>query len=193
MNPTMMMMAMANQKKRSVPTDRITNRPTKAQVAWIKAIEDDSTKEVIHVSEGSPVSLSVEVLDHALSLSFNGPVLVTVVLDLLANEKTVEIHKTGVQSRRLILWADHGGREQTNIWHPFNPSSPVMWDGTPGHYYNESARETNAQTKAMLAHTEVVARALFCSATNGGSPGYRGSKLTASSCSEAKKKFKITA
>ena len=80
MNP-MMMMAMASQKKRPAPTDRITNRPTKAQVAWIKAIEDDSTKEVIHVSEGSPVSLSVEVLDHSLSLSFNGPVLVTVVLD----------------------------------------------------------------------------------------------------------------
>jgi len=191
MNPTMMMMAMANQKKRSVPTDRITNRPTKAQVAWIKAIEDDSTKEVIHVSEGSPVSLSVEVLDHALSLSFNGPVLVTVVLDLLANEKTVEIHKTGVQGRRLILWADHGGREQTNIWHPFNPSSPVYWDGTAGHYYN--CVQDNDSGKSLIAHNELIARSLFCSATNGRSPGYRGSKLTASSCSEAKKKFKITA
>ena len=192
MNP-MMMMAMASQKKRPAPTDRITNRPTKAQVAWIKAIEDDSTKEVIHVSEGSPVSLSVEVLDHSLSLSFNGPVLVTVVLDLLANEKSIEVQKTGVQHRRLISWQNHGSREQTNIWHPYNPSSPVYWDGTPGHYYNESARETHAQTKAMLAHTEVIARALFCSATNGGSPGYRGSKLTATSFSEAEKKFKISA
>lgn len=192
MNP-MMMMAMASQKRKAAPTDRITNRPTKAQVAWIKAIEDDSTKEVIHVSEGSPVSLSVEVLDHALSLSFNGPVLVTVVLDLLANEKTVEIQKTGVQGRRLISWQDHGGREQTNIWHPFNPSSPVMWDGTAGHYYNDSARETNATAKAMLSHNEVIARALFCSTSSNGSAGYRGSKLTAASFSEAKKKFKINA
>lgn len=192
MNP-MMMMAMASQKKRPAPTDRITNRPTKAQVAWIKAIEDDSTKEVIHVSEGSPVSLSVEVLDHSLSLSFNGPVLVTVVLDLLANEKTVEIQKTGVQGRRLISWQDHGGREQTNIWHPTNPSSPVMWDGTAGHYYNESARETNAQIQAMIAHNEVIARALFCSTSSSGAAGYRGSKLTAASFSEAKKKFKVNA
>ena len=192
MNP-MMMMAMASQKRKAAPTDRITNRPTKAQVAWIKAIEDDSTKEVIHVSEGSPVSLSVEVLDHALSLSFNGPVLVTVVLDLLANEKTVEIQKTGVQGRRLILWQNHGGREQTNIWHPYNPSSPVYWDGTAGHYYNESARETNATAKAMLSHNEVIARALFCSTSSNGSAGYRGSKLTAASFSEAKKKFKINA
>ncbi len=190
MNP-MMMMAMASQKKRPAPTDRITNRPTKAQVAWIKAIEDDSTKEVIHVSEGSPVSLSVEVLDHSLSLAFNGPVLVTVVLDLLANEKSVEIQKTGVQSRRLILWQDHGTREQTNIWHPYNPSSPVYWDGTAGHYYN--CVEANDKAKAMITHAEVVARALFCSAPGGVSPGYRGSKLTAASCSEARKTFKIPA
>ena len=187
----MMMMAMASQKKRSAPTDRITNRPTKAQVAWIKAIEDDTTKEVINVSEGSPVSLAVEVLDHSLSLSFNGPVLVTVVLDLLANEKSVEIQKTGVQSRRLISWQDHGGREQTNIWHPFNPSSPVYWDGTAGHYYNSV--EANDRSKGMIAFNELVARALFCSTSTGGSPGYRGSKLTAASFSEAKKKFKINA
>lgn len=193
MNP-MIMMAMASQKKRSAPTDRITNRPTKAQVAWIKAIEDDSTKEVIHVSEGCPVSLSVDVLDHALSLSFNGPVLVTVSLDLLANEKSVEIQKTGVQSRRLISWQNHGTREQTNIWHPYNPSSPVMWDGTAGHYYNcAESRENNATTKAMLAHNEVIARALFCSTSTGSSAGYRGSQLTASSFGEAKKKFKINA
>lgn len=189
----MMMMAMASQKKRSAPTDRITNRPTKAQVAWIKAIEDDSTKEVIHVSEGCPVSLTVDVLDHALSLSFNGPVLVTVSLDLLANEKSVEIRKTGVQGRRLISWQDHGTREQTNIWHPYDPSSPVMWDGTAGHYYNDSARETNATTKAMLSHNEVIARALFCSTPTGSSAGYRGSKLTASSFGEAKDKFKVNA
>jgi hypothetical protein len=190
MNP-MMMMAMASQKRKAAPTDRITNRPTKAQVAWIKAIEDDSTKEVIHVSEGSPVTLSVEILDHALSLAFNGPVLVTVNLDLLANEKSVHIQKTGVQGRRLILWENHGNREQTNIWHPYNPSSPVYWDGTPGHYYNSV--QANDSGKSLIAHTELIARALFCSATNGGSPGYRGSKLNASSCGEAKKKFKITA
>lgn len=187
----MMMMAMASQKRKAAPTDRITNRPTKAQVAWIKAIEDDSTKEVIHVSEGSPVTLSVEVLDHSLSLAFDGPVLVTVNLDLLANEKSVEIRKTGVVSNRLISWQDHGDREQTNIWHPYNSSSPVYWDGTPGHYYN--CVEANDRTKAMIAKTEVIARALFCSATTGGSPGYRGSQLTAASCSEARKKFKITA
>jgi hypothetical protein len=190
MNP-MMMMAMASQKKRPAPTDRITNRPTKAQVAWIKAIEDDSTKEVIHVSEGSPVTLCVDILDHSLSLSFDGPVLVTVALDLLANEKHVEIRKTGVQSRRLISWEDHGTREQTNIWHPYNCSSPVYWDGTPGHYYN--CVEAKDRAKEMITHTEVIARALFCSATTGGSPGYRGSKLTAASCSEARKKFKIPA
>ena len=190
MNP-MMMMAMASQKKRSAPTDRISHRPTKAQVAWIKAIEDDTTKEVINVSEGSPVSLSVEVLDHSLSLAFNGPVVVTVNLDLLANEKSVEIYKTGVQSRRLISWQDHGDREQTNIWHPFNPSSPVYWDGTAGHYYN--CVDANDRAKGMIVHNEVIARALFCSASTGGSPGYRGSKLTAASCSEARKTFKIPA
>lgn len=193
MNP-MMMMAMASQKRKAAPTDRITNRPTKAQVAWIKAIEDDTTKEVIHVSEGSPVSLSVEVLDHSLSLAFNGPVLVTVVLDLLANEKSVEVQKTGVQGRRLISWQNHGSREQTNIWHPYNPSSPVMWDGTAGHYYNcvQSLNEKDS-TKAMINHTEVVARALFCSTSTSGAAGYRGSKLTAASFGEAKKKFKINA
>lgn len=187
----MMMMAMASQKRKAAPTDRITNRPTKAQVAWIKAIEDDSTKEVINVSEGSPVNLSVEILDHALSLSFNGPVVVTVNLDLLANEKSVEIYKTGVQSRRLISWQNHGDREQTNIWHPFNPSSPVYWADTIGHYYN--CVEASDRAKSMIAHNEAIARALFCSASNGGSPGYRGSKLTAASFGEAKKKFKITA
>lgn len=186
-----MMMAMASQKRKAAPTDRITNRPTKAQVAWIKAIEDDSTKEVINVFDTSPVNLIVEILDHSLSLAFDGPVLVTVNLDLLANEKSVNIQKTGVRSRRLIQWEDHGDREQTNIWHPFNSSSPVYWDGTPGHYYN--CVDASDRAKGMIAKTEIIARALFCSATTGGSPGYRGSNLTAAACSEAQKKFKITA
>lgn len=176
MNP-MMMMAMASQKKRPAPTDRITNRPTKAQVAWIKAIEGDSTKEVIHVSEGSPVSLSVDVLDHSLSLTFGGPVLVTVVLDLLANEKNVEVNKTGVDGRRLITWQQKpDGIQQTNCWgqkYPSPQSTLRYWDNKSFYYEEPNAFGVPADN---LVHK--VALALFNSATDGGSAGYRGSRVT---------------
>ena len=187
MNP-MYLMAMANQKKRPAPTDRPTHRLTKAQVGYIEAIERDTTKEIYHVSE-FPEKLFVEILDHTLSLSFGGPVVVTVNIDLLANEKSIEIVKTGVEHRRLISWQNHGTRQQTNIWHPSNCSSPVYWDGTPGHYYNNV--EAKDRYKEQIAFTEAVARALFCSATDGGSPEYRGSRLTNASLEAAKKKHQI--
>ena len=177
MNPTLMMMAMSNQKKRPAPTDRITNRPTKAQVAWIKAIEEDSTKEVIHVSEGSPVSLSVEILDHSLSLAFAGPVVVTVVLDLLANEKSIEVVKSGVDGRRLITWQQKpDGIQQTNCWAQKYPSPQATlryWDNKSFYWEEKNAFTCPADN---LVHK--VALALFNSATDGGSAGYRGSRVT---------------
>ncbi len=117
MNPTMMMMAMANQRRRkNAPADRITNRPTKAQVAWIDAIEKDDSKEVINVSEGSPVTLSVEILDHSLSLTFGAPILVTVVLDLLANEKSVDVRKTGGRPSAAFVPKKQKQKQDRNAW-----------------------------------------------------------------------------
>jgi hypothetical protein len=191
MNPTMMMMAMANQRRRkNAPADRITNRPTKAQVAWIDAIEKDDSKEVINVSEGSPVTLSVEILDHSLSLTFGAPVLVTVVLDLLANEKSVDVRKTGVVSSRLICWEQKHDRQQTNCWcQKYGSSSTTVYWDTVGLYWRDQGRVfTHLDTLI-----EKVARAMFNSATDGGSAGYRGSKITNASIQAVKLPQKKTA
>lgn len=162
------------QTSKPMNDNRLHTRLSNAQTDYINAIIKDTAKEPISHEPLGKTKLLIEVLDHALSLRFGTPVLVSVTIDLLGTETHIEVQSVGVGGRRIFSWEQKIGRQQTNIWdqrgHATQGTS-IYWD-TAGLYWESP--EVTPVDKDLVR----LARYIFNSATDGGSPGYRGSKLT---------------
>ena len=161
-------------------------RMTSAQTSYCQSIKADSTKEIYDI-DGTTEFLSVSILDHTLSLMFKCPIKVMVTLDLLANEMKVHIAKSGVTAKTIISWEQHGHKEQTNCWSQDHNSQRTIayWDTVGLDWEREEHAFTDEERTIVR-----LAEELFNSASHGGSPEYRGSRITIAKLEAPKKKQK---